>query len=83
MAADEEHENAPGERQGVSPPVPRHCTGKLTHAAHQLFHTNARGVYLRNLGGFQVGQQIFGPSQALASGTIVKATGQLLTARLM
>ena len=25
--------NESGERSGVSPPVPRFCTGKLTHAA--------------------------------------------------
>ncbi len=28
-----------GERSGVSPPVPRFFTGKLTHAAHQLSHS--------------------------------------------
>ena len=28
-----------GERSGVSPPVRRSCTGKLTHAAHQLSHS--------------------------------------------
>jgi hypothetical protein len=29
-------ENESGERSGVSPPIPRFCTGKLTHAARQL-----------------------------------------------
>ena len=28
-----------GERSGVSPPVPRSFTGKLTHAARQLSHS--------------------------------------------
>jgi hypothetical protein len=28
--------NESGERSGVSPPVPRFCTGKLTHAARQV-----------------------------------------------
>ena len=31
--------NEPGERSGVSPPVPRFCTGKLTHAARRFPHS--------------------------------------------
>ena len=38
--------NATGERSGVSPPVPRFCTGKLTHAARQLSRSRPRGVYV-------------------------------------
>jgi len=30
--------NETGERSGVSPPVPRSCTGKLTHAARQCLN---------------------------------------------
>jgi len=33
--------NETGERSGVSPPVLRSCTGKLTHAAHQISHFRA------------------------------------------
>ena len=33
-----------GELSGVSPPVRRLCTGKLTHAARQLSHSRRRGV---------------------------------------
>ena len=36
--------NESGERSGVSPPVPRFCTGKLTHAARQFFRSRPRGV---------------------------------------
>ncbi len=32
-------EDKSGERSGVSPPVPRFCTGTLTHAARQLSRT--------------------------------------------
>ena len=35
-----------GERSCVGPPVPRYCTGKLTHAARRLSHSRPRGVYL-------------------------------------
>ena len=31
--------NESGERSGVSPPVPRFCTGNLTHAARQMSHS--------------------------------------------
>gem|GEM_PF-4735352 len=31
--------NETGERSGVSSPVPRSCTGKLTHAARQFSHS--------------------------------------------
>jgi len=31
--------NETGERSGVNPPVPRSCTGKLTHAARQFIHS--------------------------------------------
>gem|GEM_PF-1925274 len=31
--------NESGERSGVSPPIPRFCTGKLTHAARQFPHS--------------------------------------------
>ena len=36
--------NESGERSGVSPPVLRFCTGKLTHAARQFSHSLPRGV---------------------------------------
>ena len=39
--------NESGERSGVSPPIPRFRTGKLTHAARQFSHSRARGVYFR------------------------------------
>jgi len=41
--------NESGERSGVSPPVPCSCTGKLTHAAHQLSHSWPRGVFTTRL----------------------------------
>ena len=38
--------NESGERSRVSRPVPRFCTGKLTHAARQFSHSRPRGVSL-------------------------------------
>ena len=33
-----------GERSGVSPPVPRFCTGKLTHAARHFSQASPREI---------------------------------------